>query len=220
MPISADTHPDAASQLRPTGQTPSARHAAEQAYVAEYLARSAEAATAFRDEPSGQRTMMQIADAISEALSAGGKLLVAGNGGSAADAQHISGEFTSRLMYDRRPLAALALTTDTSSLTAIGNDYGFEHVFSRQVEALGRAGDIFLGITTSGRSPNILRAMRVAHGLGMVTVAFAGRDGIGCAADHVLAAPSGWTPVIQQIHITAAHIVCALVERRLCPQQG
>ena len=206
MPSSADTQHEVAAR------------SADQAYVEDYLTRSVDAAIDFRDDPAGHRTMMQIADVIGRALAAGGKLLVAGNGGSAADAQHISGEFTSRLMYDRRPLAALALTTDTSSLTAIGNDYGFEHVFSRQVEALGRAGDVFLGITTSGRSPNILGAMRAAQGLGMVTIAFAGREGIACKADHVLAAPSGWTPVIQQLHITAAHIVCALVESRLCPQ--
>lgn len=193
---------------------------ADQAFVSDFLDRSAETMSVFRDDAAARDTMMAIASRIGDALASGGKLLVAGNGGSAADAQHIAGEFTSRLMYDRRPLAALALTTDTSGLTAISNDYGYEHVFSRQVAALGRPEDVFLGITTSGRSPNVLRALDEARGLGLSTVVFCGQEGVQAEADHVLRAPSLWTPLIQQVHITAAHIVCALVERHLCPRQS
>ena len=190
---------------------------ADALFVTAFLRQSVEAMLAFGRDPRHADDMTRIAGAIGRCLENGGKLLVAGNGGSAADAQHISGEFTSRLMYDRRPLAALALTTDTSGLTAIGNDYGFEHVFSRQVAALGRPGDVFLGITTSGRSPNILRALEQARRQDLVTAVLCGENGIEAAADHVLQAPSTATPVIQQIHITAAHVICALVERRLCP---
>lgn len=192
-------------------------HSSDSVFITDFLLQSAEAMRVFGQDGRHQDRMVEMADAIARSLENGGKLLVAGNGGSAADAQHISGEFTSRLMYDRRPLAALSLTTDTSSLTAISNDYGFEHVFSRQIAAIGRPGDVFLGITTSGRSPNILRALEEARRQGLVTAVFCGAGGVAAAADHVLDAPSAWTPVIQQIHITAAHVVCALVERRLCP---
>ena len=194
------------------GETP-----ADALFVREFLRQSVGAMLAFGRDARHADDMTRIAGAIGRCLEGGGKLRGAGNGGSAADAQHISGEFTSRLMYDRRPLAALALTTDTSGLTAIGNDYGFEHVFSRQVAALGRPGDVFLGITTSGRSPNILRALEQARRQDLVTAVLCGENGVEAAADHVLRAPSTATPVIQQIHITAAHVICALVERRLCP---
>ncbi|MGI4746037.1 MAG: D-sedoheptulose 7-phosphate isomerase [Janthinobacterium lividum] len=186
-------------------------------FVTDFLQQSVDAMLAFQRDGHDLHDLTDIAETIGRSLEAGGKLLVAGNGGSAADAQHISGEFTSRLMYDRRPLAAIALTTDTSSLTAISNDYGYDHVFSRQIAALGRPGDVFLGITTSGRSPNILRALEEARRQKLTTAVFCGRDGTPGTADHVLRAPSAWTPIIQQIHITAAHIICALVERRLCP---
>ena len=199
---------------------PGAAETADLAYIDDYLGHSVDAALAFRNDRAQHDAMARIAATICTSLGQGGKLRIAGNGGSAADAQHISGEFTSRLMYDRRPLAALALTTDTSGLTAIGNDYGFDHVFSRQIAALGRPGDVFLGITTSGRSPNVLLALDEAKRRGLATIVFAGRNGVGRSADLVLASPSAWTPVIQQIHITAAHIVCALVERRLCPKGG
>ena len=189
---------------------------ADTAFVADFLQQSADAMIAFQRDPQQLDDMTRIAAAIVRSLESGGKLLVAGNGGSAADAQHISGEFTSRLMFDRRPLAALALTTDTSSLTAISNDYGYEHVFSRQIAAIGRPGDVFLGITTSGRSPNIHRALEEARRGELVTAVLCGSEGTTATADHVLRAPSAWTPIIQQIHITAAHIICALVERRLC----
>jgi D-sedoheptulose 7-phosphate isomerase len=144
----------------------------------------------------------------------GNKLMIAGNGGSAGDAQHIAGEFLSRLNFDRAPLPAVALSTDTSVLTAIGNDYGFEHVFERQVRGLGKPGDGLLAISTSGRSPNILAALRAARDLGIVTMGLTGAEGglMGDLCDVCLFAPTKETPLIQQIHITAAHIVCTLVE--------
>jgi D-sedoheptulose 7-phosphate isomerase len=165
------------------------------------------------------KQMEAVSKAIIGCFQAGGKVLLAGNGGSAADAQHIAGEFISRLNFDRAPLPAIALTVDTSVLTAVGNDYGFEHVFERQVHALGRRGDVFIGISTSGRSPNILRAMRKAREIGLVTVTFCGahKTEILDLCDIALCAPSQRTPLIQQIHITAAHIICARVEAALFP---
>lgn len=158
-----------------------------------------------------------IGDLIGKSLRNGGKLLLAGNGGSAADAQHIAAEFLSRFAFDRHPLPAIALTTDTSVLTAIGNDYGFDHVFERQIQGLGRKGDVFIAISTSGRSPNILAALKAARAIGLTTIGFTGTGGSAMRpfCDHLLAAPSGETALIQQIHITAAHAICGLVEREL-----
>lgn len=165
-------------------------------------------------------SVADITDAVTDALRAGGKLLTAGNGGSAGDAQHIAGEFVSRLNYDRAPAAAIALTTDTSVITAIGNDYGYDKVFERQVLALGRAGDVFMAISTSGRSPSILKAMHAARQQGMVVIGMTGRTGgdMPPIADLMLHVPSESTPLIQQLHITAAHIICGMVEERLFPQ--
>jgi D-sedoheptulose 7-phosphate isomerase len=158
-----------------------------------------------------------IAERIAQALRAGGKLMLAGNGGSAADAQHIAAELVGRFIRDRAPLPAIALTTDTSALTAIGNDYGFEQVFARQVRALGRKGDVLIAISTSGRSPNILAALQTARELGLVTVGFAKATPTPMhpLCDLVLAAPSEETALIQQLHITAAHAICQLVEHEL-----
>lgn len=165
-------------------------------------------------------TMLAMTDAIAEAMTRNGKLLTCGNGGSAGDAQHIAGEFISRLNYDRAPLAAVALTTDSSVLTAVGNDYGYEHVFERQVRGLGQPGDVLLAISTSGKSPSILAAMRAARERNMKVLAFTGKTGghMPPLADLTLHAPSDSTPLIQQVHIMAAHIVCGLVEQRLFPQ--
>lgn len=159
----------------------------------------------------------KIASVIAAALRAGHKLLIAGNGGSAADAQHIAAEIVGRYKKDRPAYAAIALTTDTSALTAIGNDYGFEQVFSRQVEGLGRRGDVLLAMTTSGRSPNILSALKAARQLGIVTIGFTGAKGtaLGAACDHLLVAPSDDTAVIQQIHMAFAHGICEVVEQVL-----
>jgi len=165
-------------------------------------------------------TMLAMTDAIAESMMARGKLLTCGNGGSAGDAQHIAGEFISRLNYDRAPLAAVALTTDSSVLTAVGNDYGYEHVFERQVRGLGQPGDVLLAISTSGKSSSILAAMRAAREKGMKVLAFTGKTGghMPALADLTLHAPSDSTPLIQQVHIMAAHIVCGLVEQRLFPR--
>jgi len=159
----------------------------------------------------------EIAQTIESSMRAGGKLLIAGNGGSAADAQHLAAEFLSRYLVDRRPLPALALTTDTSVLTAVGNDYGFEHAFERQVQGLGRPGDVFLAISTSGRSPNVLLALKAAREIGLVTIGFSGADDTEMRGlcRHFLAAPSRETAIVQQIHIVAGHAICALVERAM-----
>ena len=162
-------------------------------------------------------TARKIADVSVSALRGGDKLLLAGNGGSAADAQHIAAEIVGRYKKDRPAYAAIALTTDTSALTAIGNDYGFEQIFARQVEGLGRRGDILLVFSTSGRSANILAALKVARQLGLVTVGFTGSKGTDMAAfcDHLLVAPSDETAVIQQIHLTFAHGICDVIEQTL-----
>ena len=161
--------------------------------------------------------IVAIAGRIAQAIRGGGKLLLAGNGGSAADAQHIAAEFVGRFINDRAPLPAIALTTDTSALTAIGNDYGFDQVFERQVRALGRKGDVLVAISTSGRSPNIVAALKAARELGLVTVGFtkSAQSPMRALCDHLLAVPSEETALIQQIHITAAHAICHLVEREL-----
>jgi D-sedoheptulose 7-phosphate isomerase len=163
--------------------------------------------------------VLAVAQAVEQSLRAGGKVMLAGNGGSASDAEHIAGEFLSRLRFDRHPLPAIALTTDSSVLTAIGNDYGYEQVFERQLRGLGRKGDVFVAISTSGKSPNVLAALRAAREIGVTTIGFTGTaPGAALMAplcDLVLAAPSDDTPLIQQIHITAAHAICEIVERNM-----
>ena len=155
------------------------------------------------------------------AYRSGGKILVAGNGGSAADAQHFAGELVSRFYFDRPPLAAVALTTDSSILTAIGNDYGYEDVFARQVQAHGRAGDVFIAISTSGNSPNILKAIEAAKELGLVVIGLTGRNGgkMKGLCDVCLCAPSDSTPRIQECHLVIEHILCACIEESLFGHQ-
>jgi D-sedoheptulose 7-phosphate isomerase len=154
------------------------------------------------------------------ALRSGGKLLLAGNGGSAADAQHWAGELVSRFYYDRPGLTAIALTTDTSVLTAIGNDYGFDYIFARQVEALGRKGDVFIAISTSGNSANVLRAADAARERGLGVIGFTGQSGGQLAAkcDLCLRVPSTETPRIQEGHEVLGHLLCALIEADLFPR--
>lgn len=154
---------------------------------------------------------------VIKAYQQGGRLYIAGNGGSAADAQHLAAEFVSKLADDRDPLPAEALTTDSSILTAIGNDYGFEHVFARQLRAKLGPNDVFLGITTSGRSPNILRALRVCQELGQPSILFTGRDGGPAAevAQVAIIAPGARTSTIQELHITLAHSLCEAIEHAL-----
>lgn len=189
--------------------------------IDEFVARHFRESRDCLDRAAGDRGLLDatnaIADTITKALRNGGKLLIAGNGGSAADAQHIAGEFVARLNFDRNPLPAVALTTDTSVLTAIGNDYGFDKVFERQVRGLGRAGDVFLAISTSGRSPNILMALRAARDIGITTIGFTGskRTEMDGLCDLCLSAPSDQTQQIQQVHLVAAHAICGLVELNL-----
>ncbi|OGR28032.1 MAG: phosphoheptose isomerase [Desulfuromonadaceae bacterium GWB2_53_15] len=163
---------------------------------------------------------LQIAEAAAmlvERFKDGSKLLVMGNGGSAADAQHFAAEIVGRFKLERAALPAIALSTDTSILTAIGNDYGFDAVFSRQVEALATAGDVVVGISTSGNSPNVLKALQLARERGCRTVGLLGKDGgsIKAACDLALIVPSSDTPRIQEGHITIIHIICDLVEKAL-----
>jgi len=189
-------------------------------FVADYLNASAAAAARLAADDGALRSIISMAAMTTSALRAGGKLLVAGNGGSAGDAQHIAGEFVSRLMFDRAPLPAIALTTDTSALTAIANDYGYEHVFERQVLALAKPGDVFLGISTSGRSRNVLRGFEAARAVGAATIGLAGHDGgaMRSLCDLLLEVPADRTALIQQLHITAAHVFCALVEDAMFPR--
>jgi D-sedoheptulose 7-phosphate isomerase len=156
---------------------------------------------------------------LAETFAGGGKLLVMGNGGSAADAQHFVAEMVGRFKLERRGLPAVALSTDTSILTAIGNDYGFEKIFRRQVEALATPGDVVIGISTSGNSPNVLEALELAREMGCRTVGLLGKDGgtIKNVCDIALIVPTNDTPRVQEGHITIIHIVCDLLEKSLFP---
>ncbi len=185
--------------------------------VALHLRRSREALERAASDREFLAVLLAICDVITAAYRNGGKLLIAGNGGSAGDAQHIAAEFLSRFAFDRAPLPAIALTADTSVLTAVGNDYGFERIFERQVRGLGRRGDVFLAISTSGRSGNVLAALRAAREGGLTTIGFtgSGESDMRKACDHLLSAPSEETAVIQQIYLVAAHAICGVVEREL-----
>ena len=159
----------------------------------------------------------KVAELAIAAYKAGNRILLAGNGGSAADAQHLAGEFVNRFLFDRPALSAIALSTDSSVMTAVGNDSGFERVFARQVEANGSAGDVFFGFTTSGRSPNILRAMEACRKLGIATVAFTGASGLASPeiCDRCVRVPATETPRIQEAHGVIGHILCELIEAAL-----
>jgi D-sedoheptulose 7-phosphate isomerase len=152
-----------------------------------------------------------------QTLKEGKKIMLCGNGGSAADAQHLAAELVSKLCYDRPGLNAIALTTDTSALTAIGNDYGYDRSFARQVEAIGQAGDMLIGISTSGRSKNVLEAIKSAQAKGIYTVGFLGQEGrdIGALVDLQINIPSNETPKIQEGHIATGHIICSLIEEEI-----
>jgi D-sedoheptulose 7-phosphate isomerase len=162
------------------------------------------------------KTIVAVADEIVRAFRRGNKVLLFGNGGSAADAQHIAAEFTGKYLRDRDPLPAIALTTNTSSLTAIANDYGYEHIFVRQLQAIVVEGDIVIGISTSGNSPNVLLAVEEAKRCGAITVVLTGQGGkLKGLADFALAVPSKETPLIQEAHIMIGHIICQLVEEEM-----
>ena len=186
-------------------------------------ARAVRAVTALRESAAAHEHAAQDVEAIVRATEAvvgalrqGRKVLVFGNGGSAADAQHFVAELVGRYLVERQAWPAIALSTDTSILTALGNDYGFDRVFARQVEAHGQAGDVALGITTSGRSPNVLRALEAANERGLITIALTGRGGdAGRLATIHLGVDDDRTPRIQEVHITMLHILCELVEEEL-----
>jgi D-sedoheptulose 7-phosphate isomerase len=161
--------------------------------------------------------LVAVIEAITSALKAGNKILLFGNGGSAADAQHLAAEFVNRFVIERPPLPAIALTTDSSVITSIGNDYDFSEVFSKQIRAIGQAGDIAWGISTSGSSSNVLKALEVAKKMGLITVSFTGKDGgsIAKIADFSINVSSTVTARIQEAHITAGHAICDLVDIKL-----
>jgi D-sedoheptulose 7-phosphate isomerase len=181
---------------------------------------SIEAKRSFFD--SHAESVARAADLIITSVKTGGKVLIFGNGGSAADAQHIAAELVNRLNYDRPPIAAIALTTDTSILTSIGNDSSYDELFERQLRALGRRGDVALAISTSGNSPNVLRAVAAASEIGIKTIALAGRDGgkLAGTADVALVVDTPSTQRIQETHITIGHILCELVEDALFGPTG
>ena len=166
---------------------------------------------------ANEERIAQVAREICRALENDNKVLLCGNGGSAADAQHIAAEFVGRFQRERRPLPAIALTTDTSILTAIGNDYGFDQIFARQIRALGREGDIAVAISTSGNSPNVLLAVDAAREIGMITVGLTGKDGgsLGARVQYHLNVPHNLSARIQEVHIMLAHILCELTENNL-----
>lgn len=178
--------------------------------------------SAIRADEALHEQIQQVVEQIVASLRNGGKVLVAGNGGSAADAQHFAGEFVSRFNYDRPGLPAIALTTDTSILTAIGNDYGYERLFERQVQALGQKDDVFLGISTSGNSPNVVAALRQARSMGLFTVGMTGQSGgtMKDLCDICLRMPSSETPKVQEGHIAIEHIICGLVEATIFPKNN
>jgi D-sedoheptulose 7-phosphate isomerase len=182
--------------------------------VQKQLALSIATLQAVLADDSIAETIARVSELTAASMKAGGKLLVAGNGGSAADAQHLAAEFVGRLVVNRPALRAIALTTDTSILTAIGNDFSFDHIIERQVEALGLPGDIFLGISTSGNSRNILKAAHLAKKMGLTTVGFTGNDGgaLAKSCDLSIIVPSTETMNIQEAHLALEHIFCMLVE--------
>ena len=170
-----------------------------------------------RKLPAIEADVERVGSLLAAVLLAGNKLLVCGNGGSAADAQHFASELTGRFIKDRKPLAAIALSTDSSALTCIGNDYGFDDVFARQTEALARPGDCFIGISTSGRSPNVRKAAAAAREAGAKVVGLLGRDGgpLLAESDLAIVAPSDVTARIQEVHILVIHTLCGLIEQKL-----
>ncbi len=161
-----------------------------------------------------------ISDLITETFKTGNKVMFCGNGGSAADAQHLAAEFSGRFYFDRPPLPAEALHVNTSFLTAVANDYSYEEVYSRMVKATGKKGDVIIGISTSGNSPNIVNALNTAKDLGMITIGFTGKSGgkMKDICDYIISIPSGDTPRIQEIHILVGHIICELTESALFRQ--
>ncbi len=182
-------------------------------YIQQCVQQSLETKQKLFNDHSLLQSVQAVAERCVQAFRSGNKVMLAGNGGSAADAQHIAAEFVSRFDFDRPGIPSLALNTDTSMLTAIGNDYGYEHVFRRQVQAQGRAGDVLIGISTSGNSRNVVLAVAEAKAMGIVTVALTGAAGqLASLCDFSLSVPSTHTPRIQECHILIGHIICGYVE--------
>jgi D-sedoheptulose 7-phosphate isomerase len=169
------------------------------------------------DQPRYAAQVTAIVAALAGAFRSGNKVLWFGNGGSAADAQHLAAEFSGRFLRERRGLPSEALTVNTSAVTAISNDFGYEQLFARMVEALAKPGDVVVGITTSGTSKNVVRGLEAARAIGATTVAFTGNGGgtVADAADLVLVGPDGYSAIVQEVHITMGHIICDLVEQEL-----
>ena len=189
------------------------------AYVHSYLA---ETIAVLKATIALEQEILLTVEAWKTAIKAGGKVIFCGNGGSAADAQHLSAELMGRFLFDRAPMAAVSLTVDTSALTAIGNDYGFEHVFSRQLRGIGKSGDVIFALSTSGNSANVIKAFELAREIGITTVGLTGRGGGKMAevCDILLAVPHDKTNHIQEAHIAIGHMICAMVEDNLCsPKQ-
>jgi D-sedoheptulose 7-phosphate isomerase len=161
--------------------------------------------------------IVKVVDAVTASLKGGSKILLFGNGGSAADAQHIAAEFVNRFLIERPPLPAIALSTDTSIITSIGNDYDFSEIFSKQIRAIGQSGDVAWGLSTSGKSPNVVKALETAKKMEMITIGLTGKDGgpIARIVDHSLHVPSGSVPRIQEVHITVGHVICELIDLKL-----
>ncbi|MHB1099058.1 MAG: D-sedoheptulose 7-phosphate isomerase [Burkholderiales bacterium] len=191
-------------------------------YIDRQIAEAQRVMTEMLADAHLKKNIEAAAKACIDCLKSGGKILLAGNGGSAADAQHIAGELVSRFAFDRPGLPAMALTVDTSILTAIGNDYGFEELFARQVQANGNPGDVFIGYSTSGKSPNILRAFEEACKRELVCIGLTGNRGgpMPGLCDHCLKVPSSDTPKIQEGHLVLGHILCGLIEQALFKTQG
>ncbi len=186
-------------------------------YISKQVENSINTKQKFFEDKELMSLLKTVSQQVVAAYKNGNKTLIAGNGGSAADAQHIAGEFVSKFYFDRPGLASLALTTDTSILTAIGNDYGYERLFSRQLQANGVKDDVFIGISTSGNSKNIIEALKECKGKGIVTVGFTGENGGAMKelCDYCLCVPSNETPRVQESHILLGHIICAVVEEEI-----
>jgi D-sedoheptulose 7-phosphate isomerase len=184
-------------------------------YIVKIFRESGQVQEAFINENLNR--IVAVVQAVTAALKAGNQILLFGNGGSAADAQHLAAEFVNRFVIERPPLPAIALTTDTSIITSIGNDYDFTEIFSKQIRAIGRKGDIAWGMSTSGTSVNVVRGMEAAKKIGMVTIGLTGRDGgdVAKIVDHALNVSSTSTPRIQEVHIMVGHVICEMVDFKL-----
>jgi D-sedoheptulose 7-phosphate isomerase len=190
-------------------------------YINSYLDQSIAVKEKLKSSEQVLQTVSDVANLIIEAYGKGNKVMLAGNGGSAADAQHIAAEFVSRFFFDRPGLPALALTTDTSMLTAIGNDYGYDKLFSRQLQAQSRVGDVFIGISTSGNSENVVNAVIAAKEEGVKSIVLCGEAGkLRDLADIAICVPSSSTPYIQECHICIGHMICAIVEAQIFQEES